>query len=55
MKIVNTWQRNPQDSSDEHDWSGWFADPRDYRDTVWNIHADGLIFSATPRKVRAHG
>lgn len=29
---MNTWERNPQDPTDDHDWTLWFADPRPYRD-----------------------
>lgn len=52
---MNTWIKNPQDPADEHDWTQWFAPHTEYRDTRWNIHADGLQFTATPEKIRAHG
>jgi hypothetical protein len=29
---MNTWQRNPQDPADEHDWTRWFADHTLFRD-----------------------
>lgn len=28
---MNTWERNPQDPADEHDWVRWFDDPNKYR------------------------
>jgi hypothetical protein len=52
---MNTWERNPQTPDTEHDWVQWFADPTLFRDIRWDIHADGLMFSATPQKVRSHG
>lgn len=30
--IENTWNKNPQDPADEHDWVAWFKDPKLFRD-----------------------
>lgn len=52
---MQTWQRNPQNAEDEHEWTRWFAPATDYRDVIWDIHLDGLVYTTTARKVRAHG
>lgn len=52
---MNTWDRNPQPAEDAFEAEQWFADPKLYRDTRWNIHAEGLDFLATPEVIRSHG
>lgn len=32
MITLNTWERNPQNPADEHDWIRYFDDHRKYRD-----------------------
>jgi len=46
---MNTWDRNPQDPSDEHDWVRWFDDLRKYRDTVWHYKLQSWVPSTKVR------
>jgi hypothetical protein len=52
---VNTWDRNPQSIWDEHDWVFWFADFLEFRNVRWNVHADGIEYSASPERTRISG
>jgi hypothetical protein len=41
--MVNTWESNPQDPADDHEWVRWFDDPRKYRGKIWSEKAQEWI------------
>lgn len=47
---MQTWQRNPQSAEDEHPWTEWFAPANDFRGITWDVKADGMYYSALPRR-----
>ena len=46
---MNTWERNPQNPADEHDWVVWFADYRLFKDVAFEVHQEwGIEVAPTP-------